>query len=329
MKKVFKAVLVMMFALASTVFGAEKVYKMKMGLVAGPSSNEYKAAELFAKNLKEKSNGQLALELYPSSQLGDDKAMLEQLSAGVLDFTFSEMGRFNIFFPEAQVFSLPYMFKDFDTLKKASTDTEIGKRIQKRINDELNITILAQGYNGTRQTTSNKAINSIADMKGLKLRVPQAEANLEFAKQSGASPTPMAFSEVYLALQTNAVDGQENPLPAIRAQKFYEVQKNLAMTNHIMNDQVYLVSNDTLKKLPTDLKKIVEDEAKIAAEYHTKLFVDEEASLVDFFKTQGVNVTTPDTKAFREAMKPFYDQYVKKNGKVGEDAVKEISALNN
>ncbi|MGL4969598.1 MAG: DctP family TRAP transporter solute-binding subunit, partial [Fusobacteriaceae bacterium] len=269
MKKVFKAVLVMMFALASTVFGAEKVYKMKMGLVAGPSSNEYKAAELFAKNLNEKSNGQLALELFPSSQLGDDKAMLEQLSAGVLDFTFSEVGRFNIFFPEAQVFSLPYMFKDFDTLKKATEETEIGKRVQKRISDELNITILSQGYNGTRQTTSNRAINSIADMKGLKLRVPQAEANLEFAKQSGASPTPMAFSEVYLALQTNAVDGQENPLPAIRAQKFYEVQKNLALTNHIINDQIYLVSNDTLSKLPANLKKIVADEAKIAADYHT------------------------------------------------------------
>lgn len=329
MKRIFKAVLVMMFVIASTVFGAGKVYKMKMGMVAGPSSNEYKAVEEFAKNLKEKSKGELILEIFPSAQLGDDKTMLEQLSAGVLDFTLLEMGRFNIFYPEAQVFSLPYMFKDFNDLKKATNETEIGKRIKKKVNDDLNITILSQGYNGTRQTTSNRPINSIADMKGLKLRVPQAEANLEFAKQSGASPTPMAFSEVYLALQTNAVDGQENPLPAIRAQKFYEVQKNLALTNHIINDQIYLVSNDTLKKLPVNLRKIVEDEAKVAADFHTKLFVDEESSLVDFFKNQGVNVTTPDTKAFREAMKPFYDQYIKKNGKVGDQAVKELSALSN
>lgn len=329
MKRILKTMLFMMMLLATTVLGAEKVYKLKMGMVAGPSSNEYKAAEKFAKDLKDRSNGQIVLEIFPSAQLGDDKTMLEQLSAGVLDLTLLEMGRFNIFFPEAQAFSLPYMFKDFEALQKATNESEIGKRVKKRVNDELGITILSQGYNGTRETTSNRPINSIADMKGLKLRVPQAEANLEFAKLSGASPTPMAFSEVYLALQTNAVDGQENPLPAIRAQKFYEVQKNLAMTNHIINDQIYLISNDTLKKLPANLKKVVEDEAKVAAAYHTKLFKDEEATNIDFFKSQGMNVTYPDTKPFRDAMKPFYDAYAKKNGKVGEQAVKELSAMGN
>lgn len=120
---------------------------------------------------------------------------------------------------------------------------------------DLGVTLLSQAYNGTRQTTSNRAINSIADMKGLKLRVPNAATNLAYAKYVGASPTPMAFSEVYLALQTNAVDGQENPLAAVQAQKFYEVQKFLAMTNHILNDQLYLVSNETYKELPEDLQK--------------------------------------------------------------------------
>ncbi len=327
MKKVLKMMALLMFMLGTTVFGAEKVFKLKMGMNANNASNEYKAAEFFANNLKEKSNGRIELSLYPSSQLGDDKTMLEQLSAGVLDFTFLEMGRFNIYFPEAQVFSLPYMFEDFTALQNASKNTEIGKLITDKANKQLNVTILSQGYNGTRQTTSNRAINSITDMKGLKLRVPKAEANLEFARLSGASATPMAFSEVYLALQTNAVDGQENPLSAIRAQKFYEVQKYLAMTNHIINDQIYLVSNDTMKKLPEDLKKIVKEEAIKAAKYHTELFVNEEASAIEFFKSQGVTVTTPDLVPFRKAMKPFYDEYVKKNGKVGEKAVAEISKI--
>ncbi|MBC2855560.1 sialic acid TRAP transporter substrate-binding protein SiaP [Cetobacterium sp. 2A] len=309
-------------------FGANgKVYKLKMGLVANNSSNEYKAAEHFANNLKEKTNGQILLELYPGSQLGDDRTMIEQLSAGVLDFGFAEIGRFNIFFPEAQVYSLPYVIKDFNHMQKATSDTEIGKSLKNKIDKNLNITILSQAYNGTRQTTSNRAINSLEDMKGMKLRVPKAEANLEYAKNTGASPTPMAFSEVYLALQTNAVDGQENPLSAIRAQKFYEVQSYLAMTNHILNDQVYLVSNETLKKLPADLKKIVEDEAAVAANYHTQLFVNEEAEVINFFKTQGVTVTTPDLTKFSAAMQPFYDVYVKKNGSVGKKALEEITSI--
>lgn len=327
MKRVLKvAGLTLVFGMVA--FGAnEKVYKLKMGLVANTSSNEYKAAETFANHLKEKSNGQLIVELYPGAQLGDDRSMLEQLSAGVLDLGFAEISRFNIFFPEAQVYSLPYVIEDFDHMKRASFDTTFGKNLQKKIKDNLSIEILSQAYNGTRQTTSNRPINSLEDMKGLKLRVPRADSNLEYAKNTGASPTPMAFSEVYLALQTNSVDGQENPLSAIRAQKFYEVQKYLAMTNHILNDQLYLASASSMKKLPQNLQDLIKSEAEIAAQYHTKLFVDEEASIIDFFKEQGVTVTTPDLEPFRKAMQPFYEVYMKNNGKLGKEALEEINSV--
>ena len=193
---------------------------------------------------------------------------------------------------------------------------------------DLGVTLLSQAYNGTRQTTSNRAINSIADMKGLKLRVPNAATNLAYAKYVGASPTPMAFSEVYLALQTNAVDGQENPLAAVQAQKFYEVQKFLAMTNHILNDQLYLVSNETYKELPEDLQKVVKDAAENAAKYHTKLFVDGEKDLVSFFEKQGVKITHPDLVPFKASMKPYYAEFVKQTGQKGEAALKQIEAIN-
>lgn len=163
-------------------------------------------------------------------------------------------------------------------------------------------------------------------MKGLKLRVPNAAANLNFAKYTGAAPTPMAFSEVYLALQTNSVDGQENPLSAVRAQKFYEVQPYLAMTNHILNDQLYVIGNETLESLPEDLQKVVKDAAAEAAQYHTKLFVDEEASLKDFFKQNGVKITEPNLDEFKAKMQPVYDEFIKKNGKLGQQAVEEITA---
>ena len=325
MKKSLIGLGILFGVMTTAAFAAE--YNLKMGMVAGTSSNEYKAAEYFAKEVKDKSNGKIEIAIFPSGQLGDDRSMIEQLEGGALDFTFAELGRFSIFFPEAEAYTLPYMMKDFEHMQRATWNTEFGKKLMERIYNELGITILAQGYNGTRETTSNKAINSIKDMEGLKLRVPTAPANLNYAKYSGASPTPMAFSEVYLALQTHSVDGQENPLSAIRAQKFYEVQPYLAMTNHIINDQLYLVSNDTMDRLTPELRKVVKDAAVDAAKYHTNLFVTEEANLKQFFQEHGVTITEPNTDEFKAAMQPVYDEYIKKNGKVGEEAIKEINSV--
>lgn len=302
-------------------------YEFSFGLVAGNTANEYKAAEHFAQEVQEKSGGKIEIKLFGNSQLGDDRSMMEQVTGGALDFTFSESARFQIYYPVAEVFALPYMISDFSVAQKALFDTDFGKDLLAKIENEKNMLVLSQAYNGTRQTTSNRAINSIADMKGLKLRVPNAATNLAYAKHVGAAPTPMAFSEVYLALQTNSVDGQENPLPTIDAQKFYEVQKHLAMTNHILNDQLYLVNRDVFNDLPEDLQKVVKEAAVNAAAYHTKLFQDGEAKLVEEFKNKGMNVTTPDLSAFKEAMKPYYDEFVNKTGEEGKKAIADFSAL--
>lgn len=324
----FKKLLLATLCLGLSCAAYSAEYDLKFGMVAGPTSNEYKSAEFFANEVKQKSHGKIEITLYPSAQLGDDRSMIKQLSDGALDFTFAESARFQLFFPEAEVFALPYLVRNFDEAKRALFQTKFGQQILDKIYNQLNITVLADAYNGTRETTSNRPINSIADMKGLKLRVPNAATNLAFAKYVGASPTPMAFSEVYLALQTNAVDGQENPLPTIQAQKFYEVQKYLALTNHILNDQLYLVSNDTMNELPKNLQEVVKQAAVDAAKYHTKLFEDGEKNLISFFKSKGVVITKPDLAPFRAAMKPIYQEYIQKNGKVGEEAIKEIQAIN-
>lgn len=323
MKKLSLAVLLAAFG--QSALAAD--FELKFGMNAGNTSNEYKAAELFKKEVEEKSGGKIAISLYPNAQLGDDRAMLEQVTGGALDFTFGETARFQVYYPVAEVLALPYVVSNFEIAQKALYETEFGKSLQDKLHKEKNMTILAQAYNGTRQTTSNRAINSIEDMKGLKLRVPNAATNLAYAKHVGASPTPMAFSEVYLALQTNSVDGQENPLPTIEAQKFYEVQKFLAITNHILNDQLYIISNDTMAELPEDLQKVVRDAAQVAAAYHTKLFQEGEQNLIDFFKSKEVTVTTPDLAPFKAAMRPYYDEFVKKAGEEGKKALEEIEAL--
>ncbi len=147
-------------------------------------------------------------------------------------------------------------------------------------------------------------------MKNMKLRVPGAVANMEFARNMGASPETMAFSEVYLGLSTNAVDGQENPLSAINSMKFYEVQSHLAMTNHILNDQGYLVSMKTYNSLPEDLQTLLIETIEEVAEYHTSLFVEDEKNLITFFESEGLTITRPDLSTAWDKNAPSYTRYL-------------------
>ena len=171
-------------------------------------------AKLFSDKISELSKGDMKVLLYPSAQLGDDRAMLQQLTLGDLDFTYAEFGRMGLWIPRAGAVMLPYVIKDFAHIKRVF-NSDFGLSIRDEMLNKYGWRALDTWYNGTRQTSSNRPLNSIADFKGLKLRVPNAKANLMFAKYSGASPTPMAFSEVYLALQTNAVDGQEKSITYI------------------------------------------------------------------------------------------------------------------
>ena len=301
---------------------AEKSVTLKIGFQANSSSNEYKAAELLAEKATEYSNGSITIEIYPGGQLGDDRAMIDQVAAGALDMVYAETGRLGLWEPELEIFGYPFAFDDFDHMMRTLTETEYGKSIYEKL-EARGWKILANAYNGTRQTTSNKEIQSIDDMKGMKLRVPNADANLAFAKYSGAAATPMPFAEVYLALKTNAVDGQENPLSTIDAQKFYEVQGFCALTGHIINDNNYIISKIVFDKLSAAQQEAITKAAAEAAEFHTKTFMDDEAALIEKFEQNGMTITTPDKAQFREACAPMYDEYVSKYGDAAVKAIEE------
>ena len=207
-------------------------------------------------------------------------------------------------------------------MMRTLNDTEYGKSIYEKL-EARGWKILANAYNGTRQTTSNRKIETIADMKGMKLRVPNADANLAFANYSGAAATPMPFAEVYLALKTNAVDGQENPLSTIDAQKFYEVQEYCALTGHIINDNNYIISKIVFDKLSPAQQEAITKATAEAAEFHTTTFMDDEKALIEKFEQNGMTITTPDKAAFREACAPMYDEYVSKYGDAAVKAIEE------
>ena len=292
--------------------GAAKNVTLKLGFQANTASSEYKAAEKFAEEASKLSNGTITIQIFAGGQLGDDRSMMEQVAAGAMDLVYAETGRFGLWIPEAEIFGYPFAFDNFDHLAR-TLNGSYGKSLHDKFIAK-GWRVLATGYNGTRQTTSNKPINSISDMKGLKLRVPNAAANLNFAKYSGAAPTPMPFSEVYLALKTNAVDGQENPLSTINAQKFYEVQKYCALTGHIINDNNIVMSDIVYKKLSPEQQKAISNAAVAAEAYQTELFTTDEANLIKTFEQNGMTITTPDRTAFRKASQPMFDEYISKYG---------------
>ncbi|MDN3682830.1 sialic acid TRAP transporter substrate-binding protein SiaP [Vibrio sp. 10N.286.46.A8] len=318
MNKITIAMLTLGFAVS-----AQAATTLKMGMQASVGSVEYTSAKLLADTIDEMSNGDIKLSLFPSAQLGDDRAMLQQLSLGDLDITYAEFGRMGLWIPRAEAVTLPYVAKDYEHLRRMF-ESDFGQGIREEMLTKFNWRALDTWYNGTRETTSNRPLESISDFKGLKLRVPNAKPNLNYAKLSGASPTPMAFSEVYLALQTNAVDGQENPLPTIKTMKFYEVQKNLAITNHIVNDQMVIISETTWQKLSEADRKIVTAAVAKAGAAHTASVKKQEAELVAFFESQGVNVTYPDLAPFRQAMEPLYTKF---EDKIGQPIVKKLASM--
>lgn len=321
MTKINKITLTLLsLAFASTSYAETS---LKMGLQANVGSVEYDSAKLLSDKISELSDGEMTLLLYPGAQLGDDRAMLQQLSMDDLDFTFAEFGRMGLWIPRAEAVMLPYVVKDFAHIQRIF-NSEFGQGVREEMLTNFHWRALDTWYNGTRQTSSNRPLNSIDDFKGLKLRVPNAKANLAFAKYSGASPTPMAFSEVYLALQTNAVDGQENPLPTFNTMKFYEVQPNLAITNHIVNDQMILMNENRWQKLTKEQQAIITEAVSIAGKRHTSFVEGQEKELISFFKSKNVAISYPDIAPFKEAMQPIYKDFDKK---MGSPLIEELNKI--
>lgn len=290
-----------------------KVYPyLRLGFQMNEDSQEYKTALKFKEKVAELSYGAIDIKLFPNGMLGDDIKMIDSVSKGTLDITFGEMGRLGLWVNEAEIFGYPFAFDDFDHLKR-TLDSDFGKGLKEKLL-EKGIRILSTGYNGSRHTTSNKPIYSIIDMRGMNLRVPKSLINKNFAKYSGANPIIIDFKDVYNSLKTNVIDGQENPLPTIEAQKFYEVQKYCALTSHIINDNNFMISEKSFQKLSPKHQQIIIDAAIYASNYQTELVREKEAELKELLKSQGITFTTPNRQPFKEACRPMYKEYAQKYG---------------
>jgi len=286
---------------------------LKLGMQLPETHPSYKGALEIKKKLEEASKGAMTLQIFPNSQLGDFKAMVGQVQAGDLDMAMTGYPDMSYIIPELKLIGAPYVISNYDHLK-AVLKGPYGQKMDAKFL-EKGIRVADVWYEGARHTTANKPIQSISDLKGLKMRTPNVPFLIEYARAVGATPAPVAFAEVYLALQTKQVDAQENPLPTIEAAKLYEVQKYIALTGHFIASSSILLGDKTWKKLSDNEKKWVSDAVKAGGVVSSGLVAEAEGKLVEFFKGKGLTISSPDTAPFREAMRPYYDKLEEEFGK--------------
>jgi tripartite ATP-independent transporter DctP family solute receptor len=274
--------------------------KLKWAHVYETSEPYHKWSVWAGEEFKKRTNGKYEIQVFPASSLGKESEINQGLQLGTVDMTITGASFAAASFPRLAVSYYPFTFRDADhVLKYGQSDVfkELGEGYRKATGGN---TITALTYYGARHATSNKLFTTCEQMKGLKMRVPDAPAYTALPRACGANPTPIAFAEVYLALQNGTVDAQENPLPTIEAKKFYEVQKNIILTGHIADSLLTVVSGQTMAKLTPAEQKILFDVTQEAAVRATNDIRKREGELVDEFKKKGLNVVTVDRAAFQQ-----------------------------
>ena len=290
--------------LATSANAADLV--LKFGHVGKPGSLFDLSANEFARIANAKLAGKAEVQVFGSSQLGKDKELLQKLKLGQIHFSLPSSVMSSVA-DEFGVFEMPYIIQSRDHIKN----------VQKELGDTFQTAAESKGYhilsyweNGFRHITNNtRPINVPADLQGIKLRTPKGAWRVKMFKLYGANPTPMAFSEVFTALQTGVIDGQENPYAQIASAKFQEVQKYLSITGHVYTPGYLLTSKDGFAKLPADVQSALRDAATEAQAYVYATAARLEDELLTVIKDAGVTVNTADKAAFIAASKPIYDDY--------------------
>ena len=275
--------------------------KLKWAHVYETSEPYHKWSVWAADEIKKKTSGKYDIQVFPASSLGKETDINQGLSLGTVDMIISGPSFAARNYPRLGIAYYPFIFRDGEHLL-AYSKSPVFKEMIEGYRAKTGIQMLSYTYYGARQTTSNRPFTDCAGMKGLKIRVPDVPVYMATPKACGANPTPIAFAEVYLALQNGTVEAQENPLTTIEAKKFYEVQKHIMLTSHIVDGLVTQVAPHVWTKLSDGEKKIFTDVALEAAASASADIKKREAELVDEFKKKGIGMNQVDRKSFQDAV---------------------------
>ena len=284
------------------------------------------AASLLQSRVNEEMNGKACMEVFPNSTLYNDDQVLEALLQGDVQMAAPSLSKFEQFTKVFRIFDLPFMFKNINAVDEFQ-NSETGQAMKESMT-RRGLLGLAFWHNGMKQMSANKALNLPTDANGLKFRVQNSEVLKAQMAALGGSPQPMAFSEVYGALQTGVVDGQENTWSNIYGQKFFEVQDGITETNHGIIDYLLVTSTDWLDSLDADVRdQFLAIVAEVTEARNSESTAVNESAKQEIIKAGGVvrSLTAEQRAAWVEAMKPVWDQFA---GDVGEDNIAAAQAIN-
>jgi len=309
----FLCIVIIIGLLGGEIFAQQNVVTLRLGHIFPITHPIQKAALAMADYVKEKSDGKLIIDVHPQGALGAGNTLVENISLGTVDIGTGGPGLLSRLEPAWGLIAGQYVFKDAESMF-AVLDGAIGDEIRDRLISKRDIRVLAIGYLGARHLTANKPIYEPEDLKGLKIRIPNIPLRNASFIAWGASPTPMALAEVYLALRQGVVDGQENPLPQIIAAKFYEVQKYLILTGHALNPEILLINEKKYQSLPEEYRNILLEGAKIFEENSFKEYNTMKYELLEQLLDEGMIVMKPNIEKFREAVKDVPYEFEKEWG---------------
>lgn len=305
MKKILALVLALMLSLSLVGAVAEKT--ITVTLTAVSTDTHAQAMKEFEKYVEEASNGELQVEVYTDAVLFTQEEEVIAVAGNDAQMSLVSASWLASGSPWVGMFAAGYTFQSYEHMTNV-LNGEIGHEAYARIAEEQNVLPLGAWYLGSRQIslTEDKAVTTPEDLNGVNLRMPNSDAWLELGKALGANPTPISFSELYLSLQTGVVDGQDNPLPTVESAKFYEVQKSITITNHLVDSVWPTINVDFWNGLTAEEQQIIMDGVEVGRQFCDETNLGRESELVEFFKEQGVSVYEADLDAFAEHVQAYY-----------------------
>ena len=306
MKKILAILFLLTFCYMS-VFAAgnqeakdsTKKIVLQCGTIQSPSDLVYKGYQTAVDYINEKGAGEIEIQMYHSGQLGGQDTMSQDVQQGQYHIGQSSPAILSSFYAPIGVLSAPYIFSGPEHMMSV-LNGEIGEELYKKVEENANIKIISTWYYGTRQLTSNILGTTPEELNGIKMRIYNAPIAYEYAAALGTRATPIAFSELYLALKTGTVDAQENPLPIIHGRKFYEVQKYLILTGHVVEPYEIIMNKDAWSGLPEHLKELVVEGFNVGGDVFYQKMIEQESGLVSSLEDLGMTVVTPSD------MDPFF-----------------------
>ena len=311
MKKILALVLVltMVFALTAVSASADDAIVLKIGVSTAETDPRNIAAQMFADEIAEKTGGAVKAEVYPSGQLGGDAELVNSMVLDVddCDIVITDASNFGNAVADMNISGLPFMFADFDEAF-AFMDGEIEAAAEEQLLD-LGIRVLTHYSNGFRCVTNSKGpVETPADMKGMLIRTPENPVIMATMQALGANPQPLAFNELYQALQQGTYDAQENPIPIIYNNKLYEVQDYLSVTNHIYSGLCFAIRESVWEKLTPEQQEIVAAAAEASGEWQSETIRTQTDELVANLEEEGMKINFPDLAPFAEAAQSVIEE---------------------